>query len=309
MTRYIVTRLWQGIITLFVLVTLVFLLARIIGTPVDMLMPAEFTPADREAMVQRLGLDRPLYVQYFEYMGGILRGDVGTSIRLKAPVSELFFQRFPNTLRLAGVSLAIALVFGFLLGMAAGTHRGSLIDGISRAISVIGMSAPSFWVGLMLMLVFAVRLDWLPVAQMRGPDSYVLPGVTWSLFLLAGTASLVRSSMIEVLDSEYVKLARIKGVSATMVVWKHCLKNILIPVITFAGVQLAHLLNGSVVIESVFAWPGVGRLMYEGITGRDYPLVQGCLLIVGAMVVIISLAVDLLYAFIDPRIRFAGGKE
>jgi ABC-type dipeptide/oligopeptide/nickel transport system permease component len=308
MTQYILTRLWQGVITLFVLATLVFLLARLTGTPVDMLLPQEYTLADREAMIQRLGLDRPLHEQYAQYMGNLLTGNVGDSMRFRRPVSELFFERFPNTLKLALFSLVIALVFGFLLGVASGTRRGSFIDAFARAISVIGMSAPSFWVGLMLMLVFAVRLDLLPVAQMRGPESYVLPGVTWSLFLLAGTASLVRSNMIEVLDSEYVKLARIKGVSENMVVWRHCLRNILIPVITFAGVQLAHLLNGSVVIESVFAWPGVGRLIYEGITARDYPLVQGCLLIVGSMIVIISLAVDLLYAYIDPRIRFGGGK-
>jgi len=309
MTRYIVMRLVQGIITLFVLATLVFVLARLIGNPVDMLLPSDATLAEREFAIHRLGLDRPYYVQYGEFMGGLLRGDVGDSIKFSQPVAELFFQRFPNTLKLATVVITIAMVLGFALGMVSATHRESLVDHFSRAVSVIGMSAPAFWVGLVLMLVFAVRLDLLPVARMGGPESYILPGFTWSLFTLSGTARLVRSSMIDVLDSEYVKLAQIKGVSPSAVVWKHCLRNALLPVITFAGMQVAFLFHGSVVIESVFAWPGVGRLIYEGITGRDYPLVQGCLLIVGFIIVVINLAVDLLYAYIDPRIRYAGGKE
>ncbi len=308
MSRYIVVRLGQGMITIFLLVTFVFLLARLIGNPVDMLLPDDTTWEQREYMIHKLGLDRPLYVQYGEYMGGLLRGDVGDSIRFGRPVAELFLQRFPNTLRLAAVALTIAMVFGFTLGMVSGTHRGSFIDRLSRAVSVIGMSAPRFWVALMLMLIFAVQLDLLPVARMEGPASYVLPGFTWSVFLLAGTARLVRSSMVDVLDSEYVKLARIKGVSRNMVVWKHCLRNALIPVMTFAGVQLAFLLNGSVLIESVFAWPGVGRLMYQGIVGRDYPLVQGCLLIIGFMIIVISIIVDISYAYVDPRIRVAGDK-
>jgi peptide/nickel transport system permease protein len=309
MSRYIVARLGQGVIALFFLVTLVFVLARLIGNPVDMMLPSDATPADREAMIRKLGLDRPYYVQYAEFMGGVLKGDVGESFSLGKPVMELFLSRFPNTIRLATVAMTIAMVFGFALGVASGTHRGSPIDHLCRAVSVIGMSAPAFWVGLMLMLIFAVRLDLLPVARMEGPESYILPGITLSFVTLAGTARLIRSSMIDALDSEYVKLARIKGVSPNVVVWKHCLRNALLPVVTFAGVHLAGLLNGSVVIESVFAWPGVGRLIYQGILGRDYPLVQGCLLIVGFMIIAINLAVDILYSYIDPRIRVAGGKE
>jgi peptide/nickel transport system permease protein len=309
MSRYIVMRLGQGAVALFILATLVFLLARVIGNPVDMLLPDDALPKEREAMIHKLGLDQPLYVQYGEFMGSLLRGDVGVSIAFGRPVAELFFERFPNTLRLATVAIAIALVFGFTLGMVSATHRGSPIDHFSRAVSVIGMSAPSFWVGLMLMLIFAVWLGLVPVARVGGPDSYILPGFTLSFVTLAGIARLVRSSMIDVLDSEYVKLARIKGVSPNMVVWKHCLRNALLPVATFVGLHLAFLLNGSVVIESVFAWPGVGRLVYQGITGRDYPLVQGCLLIIGFIVIAMNLAVDLLYAYIDPRIRLAGGRE
>jgi peptide/nickel transport system permease protein len=308
MTRYILTRLWQGVVTLLVLVTAVFLLARVIGTPVDLLLPPDYSPAERAAMVHRLGLDQPVYVQYFQYMGGLLKGDFGTSFAAKRPVLDMFLEAMPNTLRLAAVTIVIALVFGFIAGVVSGTHRGSFIDQLLGALAVVGVSAPTFWIGLILILVFAVQLNLLPVARMGGPESYILPAVTWSLFMLAGTTRLVRSSMIDVLDSEFIKLARIKGVSEHMVVWKHCLRNALLPVITFTGVQIAALLNGSVVVESVFAWPGVGRLIYQGIVGRDYPLVQGCLLIGGFVVIALNLAVDLVYAVIDPRVRLEGEK-
>lgn len=308
MQRYILRRLGEGLIAVFFLATVVFILARIIGNPVDTMLPPDFLPEQKTEMIHRLGLDRPYYEQYFSYMWGVLHGDLGTSIKFNEPVAKLFFQFFPNTVVLAFVAMAMAMVFGFSLGMISATNRGTWVDQLVRGLSVIGMSAPAFWVGLMLILIFAIRLDWLPVARMGGWDSYILPAFTWSLFLLAGTARLVRSSVIEVLDSEYVKLARIKGASETVVLWKHALRNALLPVVTFAGVELAALLNGSVVIESVFAWPGVGRLMYQGITGRDYPLVQGCLIIVGIIIILINLSVDLLYAVIDPRIRLGRGR-
>jgi peptide/nickel transport system permease protein len=194
-------RLGQGVVSLFVLGTLVFVLARLIGNPVDMMLPTETTLADREWMINKLGLDRPYYVQYGEFMWGLLRGDLGESIKFGKPVTELFLTFLPNTFRLGAVAITMAMVFGFSLGMLSAIHRGSAIDHAARAISVIGMSAPAFWVGLMLMLVFAVRLGLVPVARMGGLDSYILPGFTLSLFTLAGTARLVRSTMVEVLDS------------------------------------------------------------------------------------------------------------
>jgi peptide/nickel transport system permease protein len=306
MVGHILRRLIEGVVTLIFLTTIVFLLARLIGNPVDMMLRPDATDAERQAMIHTLGLDRPLIAQYLDYMFGLLRGDVGFSIGFQQPVAQLFFERFPATLKLAGVAVFMGLVLGFALGMVSGVNRGKPIDRLSGAISTIGMSAPSFWVGLMLMFVFAYHLGIFPVARMTGPASYILPGFTLSFYLLAGTARLLRSSMIESLDSEYVKLARVKGVSPAVVIWKHCLRNAVLPVLTFAGVQLAFLLNGSVVIESLFAWPGVGRLIYQGIQSRDYPLVQGCILIVGFLIIIISLAVDILYSYIDPRIRLAG---
>lgn len=303
MGRFIIVRLWQGIITIFILVTVIFVLARLIGNPVDIMLPDGATTADREFMIHRLGLDQPFYVQYGKYLWGLVQGDVGRSISFDRPVAELFFQYFPATLKLSIVAIIFALTFGFMLGMVSGTHRGTPIDHFAGAVSVIGMSAPSFWLGLVLMLVFAVKLNLLPVARMGGLESYILPGFTLSFFLLAGTTRLVRSSMIEVLDMDYVILARIKGVRPGIVVWKHCLRNALIPITSFTGVQLGLLLHGSMVIESIFAWPGVGRLIYQGIIGRDYPLVQGNILIIGFITMGINLLVDILYYYIDPRIR------
>jgi ABC-type dipeptide/oligopeptide/nickel transport system permease component len=307
--RYVVMRLLEGLVSLFVLATLVFILARLIGNPVDMMLPGDASWDERERMIHDLGLDRPIYEQYVEFMGGLLTGDLGESIKFKRPIMELFLLYFPNTFKLALVTLAMAFVLGFALGMLSAIHRGSPIDHFSRVVAVIGQSAPVFWIGLMLMLLFAVNLKILPVARMGGWDSYILPAFTSSLFTLAGTARLLRSSMLEVLDTEYVKLARIKGVAPGKVVWKHCLRNAIIPVFTFAGMQLAGLMGGAVVVETVFAWPGVGRLIYQGITGRDYPVVQGCILVVGFMIIAINLIVDILYGYVDPRIRVAGGRR
>jgi ABC-type dipeptide/oligopeptide/nickel transport system permease component len=308
MTRYAVSRIGQGIITLVILATLVFLLARLVGNPIDLMLSESATEEERTFLTRQLGLDRPLHIQYAAYMGGLLRGDVGLSFRFSAPVLVLFSQRFPNTLKLAAVAMTIALLFGSVLGVFSATRRNTLVDHCFRVLSVAGISAPSFWVGLMLIFIFAVHLRLLPAARMGGVANYVLPGLTLSFFTLAGIARLTRSSMIEVLDSEYVKLARIKGVSHNAVVWKHCLRNAMLPTLTFAGQRLAYLMGGSVVVESVFGWPGVGQLVYEGIIGRDYPLVQGCVLLLGFLVVAMNLVVDIVYAYIDPRIRLAGGE-
>jgi peptide/nickel transport system permease protein len=308
MTRTILNRILQGIITLLILVSFIFILARLIGDPTVSLLEPDASQAEREELIHRLGLDQPLYVQYEKYMGNLLKGDLGESLKFNKPVIELFFDRFPNTIKLAGVSFAIAMIFGFIFGVLQATHRGTFIDRILGGISVIGMSAPNFWVGLMLMMLFSARLGLLPVAGMESPSSYVLPSLTLSLFSLAGTTRLTRSSMIEVLDSEFIKLAQIKGVSSIAVLWKHSFRNALLPIFTFAGIRLAFLLSGSVVVESVFAWPGVGRLLYQGIVGRDYPLVQGCLLIIGAMIVVINLVVDISYSYLDPRVRLGKGE-
>lgn len=308
MVRYIIIRLGHGIVTVLLLATMVFVLSRIVGNPVHLMLPEDATPEMKQALTERLGLDQPYYVQYARYFWDLLRGDLGQSIRYGRPVAKLYLTHFPNTVKLAAVALAIAVLFGLLLGVVSATRRDTFIDHFARMLSVIGMSVPKFWLGLMLALVFSHWLGILPSARMTSPASYILPGFTWSFFILAGISRIVRSSMLEVLDSEYVKLARIKGVTWTKIVWKHCLKNAVLPVYTFVGVYLAFLLGGSVVIEAVFAWPGVGRLMYQAILSRDYPLIQGCVLMLGCIIVLISLVIDISYAYIDPRIRVAGGQ-
>ena len=304
MLRYIVLRILQGVVTAFVLLTLVFIFAHIIGTPIDLIVPPEASPAERAEAAHKLGLDEPYPVQYVKYVEALVTGDAGDSIKFHRPVGDLFLERLPNTVRLASLALLLAIGIGVPVGVLAATRRGTLIDDVARFASVVGMSAPDFWVGVMLVFFFAVYLRILPVARMEEPTSYILPALALSFPILAGTARLVRSSLVEVLGSEYIKLARIKGVSGSTVVWKHALRNALLPVVTFLGVNVAGLVNGSVAVETVYAWPGVGRLMYEGITGKDYPLVQGLLLILGFIVIGLNLSVDILYTYIDPRIRF-----
>ena len=303
MLRYIVLRILQGFITAFVLLTLVFIFAHIIGTPIDLIVPPEASPSERAEAARKLGLDEPYTVQYAKYVGALVTGDAGDSIKFHRPVGDLFLERLPNTARLAGLALLLAVGIGVPVGVLAATRRGTMVDDIARAASVVGMSAPDFWVGVMLVFFFAVYLRILPVARMEEPTAYILPALALSFPVLAGTARLVRSSLVEVLGSEYIKLARIKGASGSAVVWKHALRNALLPVVTFLGVNLAGLVNGSVAVETVYAWPGVGRLMYEGINGKDYPLVQGLLLILGFVVIGLNLGVDILYTYIDPRIR------
>ncbi|MBI2858724.1 MAG: ABC transporter permease [Chloroflexi bacterium] len=303
MGRYIFRRAMQGLVAVFVLVTFVFLLTRLTGNPVDLLLPPEATQEDRENMIHNLGLDRSLPVQYLEFVGDAVRGDLGKSIRFQVPVSKLLIQRLPNSLRLVGFGFAFALLVGIPLGVLAGSRRGGTIDTATRFLAVVGIAAPGFWVGLVLIQVFSVNLLWLPSARMGGINHYILPGFSMSLFVIAGMTRLLRSSMIEVRDTEYIKLARIKGVSENSIIWKHSLRNSLIPVLTFSGMYLALMVGGSIVTETIFAWPGTGRLAYEGIIYRDYPLVQGVVLLHAALVIGVNFVIDIVYSWVDPRIR------
>lgn len=303
MLRYISLRLLQGLVTAFVLLTLVFTFARVSGNPIDLVVSPDADLTERAAAAHRLGLDQPLYVQYFKFVGGLFHGDFGTSIRFNEPVTQLFVQAIPNTLRLAGLALLFALVLGIPLGVLSATQRGKLADYIARGISALSLSAPEFWVGMMLILVVALKLGWFPISGMGGPSSYVLPALTLSLPIMAGISRLLRSSMVESLDSEYIKLARIKGVSQRGIVWKHGLRNALLPVVTYLGINIVAMVGGSVTVETVFAWPGVGRMMYSGVSQQDYPLEQGILLILGLIVIVVNLLIDILYTYIDPRVR------
>jgi peptide/nickel transport system permease protein len=305
MLRFVAFRLLQSVVALALLSVVVFVLARTTGDPLHMILPMSATEEDYANARRYLGLDRPYVEQYLTFVGRAVTGDFGTSIRARRPVSELLRERLPNSLRLAAFAMAVSLAMAFPLGVLAAVHKGSGIDRAAQVIAVLGQSLPSFWVAIILVEFVAGRWQWLPAGGSDGLASYVLPGFTLGWFVVAGLMRLLRSGMLEVLDSEYVKLARLKGVVERRVVWLHALKNALIPVVTFAGIYFSILVTTAIVVETVFAWPGLGRLAYDGITSRDFPVIQAVVLTTAAIVAAVNLGVDLLYAFIDPRIRYA----
>lgn len=307
MQRYVAGRLVQCLVTLLVISLLVFALARLTGNPLDVMLPIDASADLRNEVGRELGLDRPVYVQYARFVGSLLAADLGTSIRTRKPVALLIGQRLPNTLKLVCLSTGMALLLALPLGVVAATRKGGLWDVGARAAALFGQSVPTFWAGIVLISVFAVNLDLLPAGRKEGLASYVLPAVTLGLFgfMLAGVVRLLRGSMLDVLDSEYVKFARLKGLSEPAVTWKHAFRNALIPVVTFVGFYFGILMAGSVVVETVFAWPGIGRLAFEAVQWRDYPVIQGVVLLVSTVILAANLLVDVLYAYIDPRIRYA----
>ncbi|HEV8616674.1 MAG TPA: ABC transporter permease [Methylomirabilota bacterium] len=305
MIRFVVVRVAQSLVSLLILSVVVFVLARATGDPLHMILPMSATPEDYANARAYLGLDRPYVEQYLGFVGRAVTGDFGTSLRARRPVSELLRERLPNSLRLALFAMTVSLALAFPLGVLAAVHKGSGVDRAAQVIAVLGQSLPTFWVAIVLVEFVAGRLQWLPAAGNDGLASYVLPGFTLGWFVVAGLMRLLRSAMLEVLDSDYVKLARVKGVVEGRVVWLHALKNALIPVVTFAGIYFAILVTTAIVVETVFAWPGLGRLAYEGISSRDFPVIQAVVLTTAVIVAVVNLGVDCLYAFIDPRIRYA----
>jgi peptide/nickel transport system permease protein len=295
----------QSLAALALLSVVVFVLARTTGDPLHMILPMSATEEDYTNARRYLGLDRPYVEQYLTFVGRAATGDFGTSIRARRPVSELLRERLPNSLRLALFALGVSLAMAFPLGVLAAVHKGTGIDRAAQIVAVLGQSLPSFWVAILLVEFVAGRWQWLPAGGNDGLASYVLPGFTLGWFVVAGLMRLLSSGMLEVLDSEYVKLARIKGVVERRVIWRHALKNALIPVVTFAGIYFSILVTTAIVVETVFAWPGLGRLAYDGITSRDFPVIQAVVLTTAAIVAVVNLGVDLLYAVIDPRIRYA----
>jgi peptide/nickel transport system permease protein len=303
--RYILRRFLQSLVVLVVLALTVFALARVTGNPADLLLPEDATRDDREHLLVALGLDRPMHEQLGRFLKGAVTGDLGTSIRYRKPAVDVFLERLPNTLTLVPIALLSAVLISIPMGLLAAVYRGTWIDRLCGGVAVMGIATPSFWLGIVLIYVFSIQLGWLPSARMGGPAHYILPTITLSAFLVAGMMRLVRSSVLEVLDSEFVKLARIKGLSQTVVIWKHCLRNALIPVVTLFGVFFALLVTGAIVTETVFAWPGVGRLTYEAVIFRDYPLLQAVIMMKAIIVLGVNLCVDILYAYLDPRVRYA----
>lgn len=307
MLRTIATRFVEALFALLLMSLVIFLLTRLTGDPVALLLGDGATEADKVDLTRQLGLDQPLAVQYVRFLGDVLAGDFGRSLKAgNEPALQLVMERLPASLSLAGVALVFTLVCGILFGVMAAIMRGSAIDVAARLIALLGQSVPSFWLGIVLMYVFSVQLGWLPTSGYGGWQYYVLPAATLGLFTLAAITRLVRSSMLEALGSEYIKLARIKGLPESVVVWKHALANSLIPVITFMGTFFAVMITGAVIVETVFAWPGIGRLAYESILSRDFPVVQAVVLVTTALFIGANLLVDILYVVVDPRMRSRG---
>jgi peptide/nickel transport system permease protein len=274
------------------------------GDSVNMLVHEEATLEDIEKVRRSLGLDKPLVVQYFIYLGDLVRGDLGDSLRERRPATEILKERIPATFQLGLVATLFATVIAIPVGVLSAVKRGSFVDLIARLFALLGQAVPPFWLGIVLILIFSVSLGWLPVAGNSGPLNYILPAVTAGWYMSAGMMRLTRSAMLEVLDSEYVKLARAKGASRRTVIWKHAFRNTLIPVVTFGGMMLAGLMHGIMVVEMVFAWPGLGRAALQGVYERDTSVVQATILVFALLYLGMNFIVDILYAYIDPRIRY-----
>jgi len=305
MIRYIGQRLLQAILSLLVVMSLVFLLSRLSGDPVQLLADISASEEQMDALRHDLGLDRPLGLQWVTYVKDMITLDLGESIISRQPVRDLIMQRLPNTLQLGFAAMAVSILMGLPIGIYAAVNRGTRRDKAAQLFAVLGQSMPSFWLGVILILVFGVYLQVLPPGGKEGPNSIILPALSMGYITTAAVMRLTRSSMMDVLDAEYIKLARIKGLGETKVVWKHALKNALIPVITFSVVLFTLFLGAAVVTETVFAWPGVGSLILDGVRTRDYPLIQGGVVVFSAIFILANLAVDILYGYLDPRIRLA----
>jgi peptide/nickel transport system permease protein len=302
---YVVRRLGLSVLIVTGVSFLVFMMIHLVpGDPVLVMLAESPSVEDRVTIERELGLDEPLYVQYWEYVSRAARGDLGRSIRLQVPVTTLISERLPNTLLLTVSSLALAVVIGIALGTVSAVYHRTAGDYTVMFGALVGVSLPSFFLGIMLLLFFGLKLGWLPIAgDTEGIKSLVLPAVTLAVVPLAVIARLTRSSLLNVLGEDYVRVARAKGLPQRKIVFRHALRNSLIPVVTVVGVQFGTLMAGAVIVESVFAWPGIGRLLINAVNERDFPLVQGIVLLVAVGFVLVNLLVDMLYPTIDPRVR------
>ncbi len=308
MTNYILRRLPQLVLVLFGVTVVSFGLMFLSGDPAELWLgpAAEVMTADQiEEWRENMGFNRPWYVQYVEYAGNAVRGDFGTSFRHGRSAMSLIVERMPATVQLASLALLISVVVGIPLGIVAAVKRNTPVDGVTMLFALMGQSMPSFWIGIMLMLFFGVQLRWLPISGRGTIQHLILPSTTLAFFYLAQNARVMRSSMLEVLGLDYIRTARAKGLANRAVIYRHALKNALIPVITLIGLQIGAMLGGTVIIETVFAWPGVGRLVVTSIGAKDFPVVQAGVVVLASSFVIVNTIVDLTYALIDPRIRYS----
>src|SRR6185312_12948777 len=303
MGQFVIRRTLYALVTLLILSLTIFTVVRLTGDPVTLMAEPGAQEADLDLVRAEWGLDRPLPVQYAAFVKNIITGELGQSFNYQMPVRALYFQRLPNSLELALAATLISFFIGIPAGILSAVRVNSVWDHVGKTIALLGLSVPGFWLGLVLILVFSVWVEWLPTSGQGDWRNLVMPAVALGWYFAASLLRLTRSSMLEVLRSEYIKLARLKGLPAIAVIAVHAFKNALIPVLTLAGINLVVMLNAAVIIEVIFAWPGIGRLLYEGIFQRDFPLVQGVVMEAGIMIVVINLLVDILYAYIDPRIR------
>ena len=305
MQKYIARRLLQTLLTLLAVSVIVFALARLSGDPRDVLLPMEATQEDRARISERWGLDRPLHIQYLTFAGNVLQGDFGESLKWPGQRSiNLVMTRLGATLQLAGVAIVFSVLVAVPIGVLSAVYKNSRFDYIGKAIALLGQSVPHFWLGIVLMWIFAVHLGWLPSSGRGTIWHLILPAIVIGWFQVAALMRLVRSAMLEALDSEFVKLARIKGASERTVIWHHALRNAAITPLTYFGVMIGYLMVGSITTEVVFSWPGAGLLLVDAVRARDFPVVQTIVLVFATVFILSNFLVDILYAYLDPRIRY-----
>jgi ABC-type dipeptide/oligopeptide/nickel transport system permease component len=306
MGAYLAKRLAQSVIVVAAVVFIVFIMMFLSGNPALLLLPPDASREEVLEFSRQMGFDRPLWEQFLSFAGNLLQGDFGRSWRFQAPALPLVLERFPATIELALAALIFSLVIAVPVGVISAVRRNTVFDGAAMVLALIGQSAPAFWLGIMLILVFAVDFGLFPTSGREGLSSLVLPAVTLGLTLAGRNARLIRSSMLEVLNEDYIRTARAKGLTEGRVIGKHALRNALLPVVTVVGLELGHLLGGAVVVETVFAWPGIGLLAVQAVLGRDYPIVQAVIVISALVFVLTNLLIDLLYVWLDPRISYQG---
>jgi peptide/nickel transport system permease protein len=309
MGRYIARRVMQGVVTIWLVTLGVFALIRLAGDPVSYMLPPDATKEDRERLIALYGFNEPLWKQYLLFNRDLVRGRFGASLRWDSrDALEVFLSRLPATLQLTGVAMSLSLILGVLLGALSATRPDSLFDRVGKGVAILGQSMPVFWVGILLILLFTVYLGWLPSAggiDRLGLKGLILPSITLGWLFVAAHMRIVRSSMLDVLDADYMTMIRAKGLPRRLVIWKHALKNAAIPIFTLFAVNFAQLISGAVVTETIFAWPGVGRLLVDSIFVRDYPVAQVVVFFAASFIVVINIVVDVMYAWLDPRVRIA----
>ena len=303
MRTFVIRRLLMTAVMLFLVMLTAFLLAHLTGDPVRLMVPEDASERQIAELRHELGLDRPLPVLFAEYVTHALRGDLGPSIRYRKPTLSLILERLPATVELSSAAMAIALVIAVPIGIISAVRPGSVLDAVTSTAAIVGQALPPFWIGIMLIVLFAVHLGWVPAAGRGGLGHLVLPAITLSLFPMARLARVLRSSLLDVLHEDYIRTARAKGLAERRVIVRHGLRSACIPLLTVAGLTYGSILGGTIITESVFAWPGVGRLALEAVYNRDFPLVQAIVLVAASMFIFINLFVDVAYGWLDPRIR------